>query len=368
MKILIYFLFPVILFWCCKSSSEPQSKPISTLKYAKGFSISHLGDTTLVEVYNPWDNNKLLSHYKLVKKKDTQVQANHIIQVPADRIASLSSTYTGMLSILNARDRLIACANANWLVDSVLYARFINGDLTNLGNELNTDAENVLSKNPGVVLKYIYQSPDPIDPILLRAGIPVVYIIEFMEDHPLGRAEWIKLVGALLDKEALADSVFQAIESNYINVKNLASTDTNRPSVLDGTIYKGNWFAAGGNSFVAQLIRDANAGYAWSGDSSRGSLNLSFEAVIHRQQDADFWINASAGSLQEIESIEPRCKILQSFQQGQVYHYNKRVNPNGGLDYFETGVVRPDLLLRDLLIILHPGIIDEETVYYKKLE
>ncbi len=348
--------------------SDPQSKPISELKYARGFSISHEGDVTVVEVYNPWDNYKLLSRYKLIRSEDALSQTNDLIQVPVGRIASLSSTYTGMLSILDARDKLIACANANWLVDSALYARYINGELFDLGNELNTDAENVLSKNPGVVLKYIYQSPDPIDPILLKAGVPVVYIIEFMEDHPLGRAEWLKLVGALLGKEALADSIFQVIELNYLTYKNLAAKDTNMPFVLDGTIYKGNWFAAGGKSFVAQLISDANAGYAWSNDSSRGSLNLSFEAVIHRQQDAEFWINASAASLQEIETIEPRCKILQSFQQGQVYHYNKRVNPNGGLDYYETGVVRPDLLLRDLLIILHPGTIDEETVYYKKLE
>jgi iron complex transport system substrate-binding protein len=129
------------------------------------------------------------------------------------------------------------------------------------------------------------------------------------------------------------------------------------------------WLAVGGKSYVAQLLTDANVNYYWSADSTAGGLPLSFEAVLQKQKNDDYWINANAGSLAEILSVEPRCAMFKAFQSGKVYHYNKRVNPEGGLDYYESGVVQPDVLLKDMLLIFHPGLFnaDSETVYWKKL-
>jgi iron complex transport system substrate-binding protein len=360
--------FALIVFIACNSTPKPEGQQLSSeLKYAKGFSMKTEGSKTFVEVYNPWSNYSVLARYELVQQGDTSTGEN-TIEVPIKSLSSLSSTYLGMLALLNARDQIISSSSANWIYDSVLYARFKEGAIHNLGNDLTISPEAVIAHKPDVVLKYIYQSPDPVDPIIAKSGVSIVYIIEFMEEHPLGRAEWIKFLGALTGKQREADSAFKVIESNYLKYKQLATQSHHKPEVLDGTIYKGTWYAAGGNSFMAKLLKDANAHYFWFTNNSTGSLPLSFESVIQRQGQADFWINANANSLEELLAIESRVEVFKAFKEKKVYHYNKRENENGGLDYYESGVARPDLLLRDLLIILHPDLIQEETVYYKQLD
>lgn len=366
----LFYISIFLVFISCKGSIPEKQKANHTngeVTYAKGFSITTQEDKTIIEVYNPWDNYNLLSSYELVKK-GTPVTSASQIEVPVKSITSLSSTYLGMLEMLNARDKVIAASSANWIYDSLLYKRYQEGKITDLGNDLNVNAEAVIASSPDVVLRYIYQSPDPIDPIITNAGINLVYIIEFMEEHPLGRAEWIKVVGALLDKREEADSLFNLIESNYNETKALAQKVSDHPKVVTGSVYKGTWYAAGGKSYVARLIKDAGADYLCSGDTSTGSIPLSLEYVLQEYQAADFWINVNAKSLDDIHDMEPRVEILKAFQQGNVYYYSKRENPNGGLDYYESGIIRPDLLLRDLVSFLHKNTEQNETIYYKKLD
>ncbi len=340
--------------------------------YAKGFSAKDTAGVTLVEVYNPWSNYETLEKYifapDLTKIPDSLKGVR--IKVPVESAVYLSSTYLGMVELLDARNTVLACSNANWIYDSALFDRYNRGLLTNLGNDLTVSAESIISLNPEAVMKYIYKGEDPIDRIICGSGIPIVYNIEFMEQHPLGRAEWIKLLGIMLGKKEMADSVFKQIEHNYNSFLSLTSNSTDRPKVLHGSSYKGTWYAAGGQSYIASFFKDAGAQYFWSKDSSTGSLPLNFEEVILHQREADVWIGANASSLTELLTIEPRSKVFTAFQAGQVYHYNKRLNPNGGVDYYESGVVRPDLVLRDFLLILHPTLFaeGEETIYWKKLE
>jgi iron complex transport system substrate-binding protein len=361
----------VALIFLCTSCFSPAEKSFpdhilkNELKYAKGFSLEHRDGKTYIEVYNPWNNYSLLASYVLTN--DT-ASVRNAIKVPVQRTVCLSSTYLGMIALLGAQETVVASSNANWIYDSALYNRYRQNKLANLGNDLSMSAESVIAQEPDVIIKYIYQSVDPIDDVMKRAGISLVYIIEFMEEHPLGRAEWIKLIGALLGKETMADSIFNVVEENYLKYTKLAQSSSTKPDVLTGSMYKGTWYAAGGNSFIAQLIQDANANYFWLSDSTTGSIPLSFEVVIQKQGNADYWINTNSNSLSELMAIDSRCEFFKAFKEGNVYHYNKRTNENGGLDYYETGVVRPDLLLRDMLVILHPELIDEETVYYEKLE
>ncbi len=365
------FYFSILLVFASCKGFSPEKKIThpsnDEVCYAKGFSITSKDDKTIIEVYNPWDDYNILATYELVKQ-GTPITSTNQIQVPVKSITSLSSTYLGMLEMLDARDKIIAASNANWICDTLLYERYEKGKITDLGNDLNVSAEAVISGNPDVVLRYIYQSPDPIDPVISNAGISMVYLIEFMEEHPLGRAEWIKVVGALLDKREEADSIFKKIELNYKTIKQLAQQVSKQPKVVTGSIYKGIWYAAGGKSFVAQLINDAGADYLCGGDTTTGSIPQSLEYVLQEYEGADYWINVNAKSLEEINDIEPRSKILKAFQEENVYYYSKRENPNGGLDYYESGIVRPDLLLQDLVTIFHPDLEQKETTYYKKLE
>jgi iron complex transport system substrate-binding protein len=368
-------IFTLITQFSCNSSNPPQTKKGKAgneVLYAKGFSMSDSAGNTYIEVYNPWSGYNILQRYIFtenpgLKKNNEGVT---VIQIPVEKAAYLSSTFLGMVALTKSFTTVGACSNANWIYDSTLYSMYLDGKITDLGNDMTVNPEALVSKHPDIVMKYIYKSEDPVDKIISGAGIPIIYNIEFMEQHPLGRAEWIKLVGAMTGKKRLADSIFNQIVENYNHFVSLTSNIKTKPKVLHGSNYKGTWYVAGGKSYIAQLLNDAGADYYWFSDSTAGSIPVSFENVILNQRDAEVWIGANAHSLEEIVKIEPRCEIFEAFRKKNVYHYNKRLNPNGGIDYYESGVVRPDLLLRDFLLILHPSLFNEseETTYWKKLE
>lgn len=372
MKKFLFIPLVFLVFSCRNTNRESlsQNNTDNEIKYAKGFALIDRGNYFEVEVYNPWNKYSLLARYSIADTSKGEIKTNdQILHVPVEKGVFLSSTYIGMLSMLDAQDVIIACSSANWIYDSLIFRKYLRGEIMNLGNGMNIDAEAVIAQSPDMIVKYIYQTPDASDEIFKSAGIPVVYNIEFMEEHPLGRAEWIKLMGLLTGKKKMADSVFAEIEKNYLLNCKLAKTVSSKPGVLIGNTYKGTWYAVGGKSFVSKLIQDAGGEYCWKSDSSTGSLPLSIEAVLQKQKDDEYWISANAESLTEIINIEPRCNKFAAFKSGKVYHYNKRKNPEGGLDYYESGVVRPDLLLHDLVVILHPELFNpgEETVYWQKL-
>lgn len=368
-----FLVLALIVVSCQYNPQEINSKFIQNnqINYASGFALETSENITKVEVYNPWANNAVLSRYVFTKDKTySPVVGEVVVHVPIKSGVFLSSTYLGMLAMLDAREVVAGCTNPNWIYDSLLYKRFLDGKIKHLGSDIQVTAEKVIGAKPEIVMKYIFQGADPADKMINEVGIPIVYNIEFMENSPLGRAEWIKLVGAMLDKTALSDSLFEEIEMKYLALKNLAKKSESIPSVIDGSSFKGTWYAAGGRSFVAQLINDANASYYWSTDTTIGSLPLSFEVVLQKQGEADYWINCNAAAFTEILAVEPRCELLSSYRNSNVYHFNKRVNPEGGFDYYETGVIRPDLVLHDLLVILHPELLSEteETYFYKRLD
>jgi iron complex transport system substrate-binding protein len=350
------------------SSSE------NPIRYAKGFSIERFADYTSVIVFNPWKQGDTLSSYMLIRHNAVNAPdskpADFKINVPIHKIASLSTTFLGMFSLLGESDKVTACTDAKLIYDSVLYARYLNGMLVDLGESMQPNTEAIVGHNPQLLMKYIYGAKDAIDQKIISAGIPIAYNLEFMETHPLGRAEWIKFVAAFLDQDAKADSIFNSIELSYLKLSQRALKTENQPSVLDGSSYKGTWYAAGGKSFPAKLYADAGADYYWKNDSSRGSIPLSFEVILDKQANCDYWMGPSAGNKDELLSIESRYALLKPLRTGKVFYFGKRVNPNGGLDYYESGVVRPDILLQDIVSILHPELLPSnyELVYLQKVK
>ncbi len=349
------------------------AKNNSEISHAKGFTITELNKGTLIYVFNPWKEGDTLASYYLVND-DIENRVNEGVQfqvkVPVENIITLSSTYIGMFSVLDERNRIIATSNASLIYDSVLYQRYVKGELIDLGEATHPNVETILGQSPDLVMKYIQRGLEEADYKIMQAGIPIAYNLEYMEQHPLGRAEWIKFVAAFIGKTKIADSIFNAIEDEYLRLSYLAMNKANKPSVLDGSSYKGTWYAAGGRSYPATLYNDAGAEYYWRSDSSSGSIPLSLEVIIENQADADYWIGPSTGSRKELLQIESRYALFQAFQQGNVYFFGKRTNPHGGYDYYESGVVHPHLILKDLIWVFHPDLLDKEyeLVYLEKIK
>jgi iron complex transport system substrate-binding protein len=275
-----------------------------------------------------------------------------------------------MINLIGEGRKIAASSDAGLIYDSVLYNRFLDGSLEDLGSTHLINAEMVINHSPDIVMKYIYGSKELVDEKIIEAGYPIAYNLEFMEDHPLGRAEWIKFVAAFFDREDLADSMFNSIENEYNRLVQLCAGQKFKPTVLDGSGYKGVWYAAGGKSYSARMYADAGASYYWQTDSSKGSIPISFEVIIDKQAEADYWIGPSTGNRGELLSIDSRYTQIKAFREGNVFFFGKRVNPNGGMDYFESGVVRPDLVLKDLIRVFHPDLLDSnyDPVYLQRMK
>src|SRR5690606_14313348 len=160
------------------------------------------------------------------------------------------------------------------------------------------------------------------------------------------------------------------IETSYLEAKQLAQKAEQRPTVLTGGLYKDVWYVAGGKSWMARFLKDANAKYVWAETEETGSIGLSLEAVLEKAQQADFWFNPSSQtSYEDVESVNVHHKEFKTFTQKKIYSSAIEKGAKGGLVFYELAPQRPDLVLKDLITILHPGLLpDHELRFIKPLQ
>ncbi|KAG1658316.1 putative lipoprotein [Nymphon striatum] len=210
----------------------------------------------------------------------------------------------------------------------------------------------LIELNPEVVVGFGISNENSIYETIQRANIPVVYNGDWTEETPLGKAEWIKFFAPFFQKEGLADSIFSNIQRSYDEAKDLAKTANTRPTVISGAMYKD------GKSWAAQFLQDANADYLWKNTSETGSLSLSWEKVLEKGQQADFWIGpAQFIDYQNMQETSEHYAQFDAFKNKQVFTFANTKGATGGLLYYELAPQRPDLVLKDLIHILHPELL-----------
>lgn len=372
------FILFVLISFLLTACKEKQKATLTVeegipapLSYAEGFGITHSPEYTTVTVYNPWKPGETYDIYYLVKTEDQPVPANgHKIVIPLKSIMTNSATHLGFLELLGELHKVTGVCNSAYIYNPTILQGVKEGKIKDLGDAFNLDIENLLLLHPQAVMTSAYNTEDENSRRMKQTGLPILYNIEWQEKSILGRAEWIKFVGAFFDKEALADSIFGQIAKQYNEVKKSAEKFSYAPSILSGQDYRGTWSMPGGRSYSAQLFRDAGANYYYVNDTTAsGSISSSIEeALIHFNQ-ADIWVGVQANTLEELGRMDPKYKLFKSYKDGNVYHINKRTNATGGNDYWESGVARPDLLLSDMIKIVHPTLLpDYELTYMDKLK
>jgi iron complex transport system substrate-binding protein len=190
---------------------------------------------------------------------------------------------------------------------------------------------------------------------------------EYLEKHPLGRAEWIKFVALFFKKEVLADSVFQVIEKEYLQTQALALQASTSPTIMSGIVYGDAWFLPGGQNYAARLLKDAGCNYLWSDDNSNGYLQLSFESVYTKAINADLWIGVgNYPSRQALRDADQRYSKFKPFIDNKVFSYDAKKGAKGGNEFLELGYLRPDIILKDLVKIAHPELVPDYNLYFHK--
>ncbi|ABA24873.1 Periplasmic binding protein (plasmid) [Trichormus variabilis ATCC 29413] len=343
------------------------------ITHARGLAVEYHKHYKVVTIKNPWQNAKTQFQYVLVQCGTPTPQGfkqAQVITVPINSIVSLSTTHLPHLAKLDVVDKLIGVSNIKQVNTPEVIERIKTGNITQVGNNSNVDIEKLLALNPDLVTTFgTGNSQTDSYSKLTEAGLKVGINAEYMEDTPLGRSEWLKFTALFFNQEAKAEKIFSEIAQKYTQIAAKAQSVKYRPSVFVGFNFKGTWFMPAGNSYVAKYLADAGGNYLWSDDKSNGSLPLSFEVVLERAANADYWLNFSQGwqNVKDLITEDNRYADFQAVKTGNLYNNNARVNANGGNDYWEGGISNPDIVLADLIKILHPEILpNHQLFYYRK--
>jgi iron complex transport system substrate-binding protein len=342
---------------------------------AQRFTIQKNGNSTIVTIINPWQGASNISEkYYLISRGSplpSGVDSADVIFVPLRRIICMSTTHVAMISALGEENSIAGVSGKGFIYSESLNKRIDAGHIKDVGYEANLNKELILNISPDVIMMYgIGNESAGYVGKIKELGINVVFNADYLETEPLGKAEWIKLFGALFCKEALADSIFNSEVIQYENLKTyIFKNISSKPKVLLGLPFKDTWYISPGNSFISKFISDAGGSYLWENTTSSVSMPYGIENVYLSAMNADYWLNTgSIKSKDEISTAYQRLTDLPCYKNGEIFNNNKRVTANGGNDYWESGTVYPHVILKDIASILHPDLFPGyELFYYSKI-
>ena len=376
----VYILFLILGVLCCTNGKKKSPHPfvegqILPLSYAKGFSISSYEQYRKITVLNPWQQSQGISfEYYLVdcnKPIPVELEGKQIVRTPVNCVICLSTSHIGFLSALNEISSLKALSGAGFVSEPQVREALKLKKVFDVGYDQGINYELILSLKPDMIMAYgVGGEVTGFVNKLRDLGLNVILNGEYLEDSPLAKTEWIKFVGAFFNKNQEAEAFFSQVEKNYNEIKQKVAAVNYHPFVLTGLPYKDAWWMAGGNSNLAKLISDAGGDFLWHENTSRESFVVSLEEVVIRSSKADFWINCgTVNTINELISTDSRFTDFPLVKKKSVFNNNLLVSSSGGNDYWEKGVVRPDLILADLVKIFHPEC-DSGIVFnfYKKIE
>ena len=362
-----------VLFWIVLLAVPVTA--VDSPRYATGFTFEQHEDFTLVTVTTPWQGaaREDVKRY-ILYRRGTRPPAGHddalAVAVPVRSVITMSTTFLPHLEQLGVMDSLVGHDSLSWVYSPAVRERANQGLVTEVGSGNMVDVERALALAPDVVFTNSYGGDWDAHPALERAGLPTAISGDWVEQSPLGRAEWVLFTALFFDKLEIAEQIFSEIADEYLALKRLAASVPERPLVLINAPYQGTWSVSGGDSYAARFIGDAGGRYVWADDRTAGALFLDFETVFAEAGTADIWLNPGVwSSLAQGRAEDRRFERFTSFGNGMVFNNNARVSGTGGIDYFESGAANPHVVLKDLIWALHPNLVPGyEPFYYQQLK
>lgn len=386
-RILPYLLATALLICSCgrrtRLMTDAFDRPDYTPRYASGFDISgsREGRSTLIRIRDPWQGASGVEQRLLIVRDDEPLPAGYegpAVKVPVRRAVCMSSSHVAMFDALGEIRRVKGVSGIDYLSNAYVQEHRRCGEVRDVGPDSNPDYELLTALRPDIVLLYgVTGENTALTGKLRELGIPYLYIGDYVEQSPLGKAEWMLVVAELCDCPERGAAVFDWIAGSYrataerVAARTAALPDSlRRPLVLLNTPYRDTWFLPSPRNYMAQLIRDAGGRTFCAADSTgNASRPIDMEEAYLLASEADYWLNAgSFDSRERLIAQYPKFAKIPAVTGRRVYNNNRRRTPAGGSDFWESGAVRPDLILNDLVAILHPEPGDTTLCYYRQLE
>lgn len=370
---------PVFICNSCTGNENPISEiknKGSIINKARHFNLQKTDSCTILTIMDPWQGAQGITmvYYLVTKGKKISVPENNsrIIEIPLERIICMSTTHIAMVSALDEEDKIVGISGSGYVYNDKIQKRIDAGLTYDIGYETGMNNELIIKLAPDLIMLYgIGGESSGYTSKIEELGLLSVFNADYLEPDPLGKAEWIKLFGVLFQKEEMADSIFISISYSYDSLKHFISKNAlTRPSVLLGLPFKDTWFISPGNSYICTLISDSGGRYLWEETESEVSLPYGFESVFVRSLEADYWLNiGSINSKKEISALDSKLTDIPSYKSGMLYNNNRRMTSEGGNDYWESGILNPQVILKDIASIIHPELfVNYQLYYYKKIE
>lgn len=388
MKRFYSYILPLMVALCIGCSSGEQfdsslfTQQLYTPQYASGFEIraTEDGKATLIVCHNPWQGAADVTQYLIIDPEGRfNTSHSHNLQRingPAQRIVCMSSSYVAMLTAIGKSEYTVGVSGIDFVSDE--YVTNNRDKVRDVGYDNNIDYERLLALAPDIVLLYGVNAASAMEVKLQELGIPYIYIGEYVEPSPLGKAEWVVAIAEIAGCRDAGEKFFAEIPERYNHLKELAATATSKPKVMLNTPYADSWFMPSTQSYMARLIADASGDYLYKRDTDNTSATIDNEEAYLMAATADCWINVGQlRTLEELCSRYPKLSNINCVRSGNIYNCTRRISPAGGNDFWESGVIRPDIILSDLIKIFHPELLkttsdepplNSELYYYQRLE
>ncbi|WP_281637549.1 ABC transporter substrate-binding protein [Flavobacterium marginilacus] len=346
-----------------KSEVQNDANTPNSIQYAKSLAIHKHNGYTVVTVSNPWPEAVTDFTY-ILKEKDgivpDSLKKYPEISVPLKSIVVTSTTNIPFLEMLGVEKSLVGFPHTDYVSSEKTRALIDAGSVKNVGQNEKLNIEQLIELSPELIVTFGIDNNNPSIENLQKSGLKVLIQADWMEQSPLGKAEWLKLYGALFGKEKEADSLFENIVKEYNNALSLVANKKPTSTVLYGSMYQDQWFVARGSSWVAQFMKDAKADYLWKNLEGTGSLGLSFENILDKAKTANFWIaTGSFKSLSELGKANPHYGQFDAFANKTIYTFEGKLGATGGTVFYELSPARPDLVLKDYIKIFHPELLSD---------
>ena len=377
-KRLTHTLILCAILWCtcsCTSSGniEDYNMAVYTPTYATGFHIvgAEGKQSTIIRVTNPWQSADEVETMLFIARGGEKAPngfRGQVLQGDAKRVVCMSSSHIAMLDAIGAVESVVGVSGKNFITNPYVVAN--QRTIADVGYDGNMNFELLIAQQPDIVLLYGVTGACTMESKLDELGIPYIYIGEYVEEDPLGKAEWLIALAEIVGQRQQGLTYFSELPQRYEQLKSMAAaSQTPAPKVMLNTPYADSWFMPSTTSYIARLIADAGGDYIYQQNTSNHSLPIDLEQAALLTTQADIWLHVeNINSLDDLRRQLPKFAQMPCVQRGEVYNCDKRRVAGGGNDYWESGVVHPDVILRDLIKIFHPELVSEEFVYYRKIE
>jgi len=344
------YLFLIIVLFSCKKDINKEN----AIKNEYSMSYKIYNYSTNIEIFYPHIRKKVK-----IQKTDLPIKSCIVV----------NTSTLGFLQELNLINKISAVCSPKYIYNIDIQSNIKNNKILDFGNDQNWNIEKILTSD----IKFIFTSYNPnfenSYTLLENSGKKIIFIEEYRENHPLGKTEYLKLFGILFGNESNSFYKFNSIKNNYNRLKILASKQKFRPSVFSKIMYGDIWYIPKAQSVTAQLFKDANLNYLWNDIEGTDSKALSFVQVYNKAKEADFWLDVSdIETKNQLLAQNYFYKDFNAFKNNKMYSLIGR-KKNDANDFYESGTVRADWVLKDIISITYPDLfLNYNLIYYYKLK